>query len=196
MAATTRARPGAVSPRALRLVPSEPLRFLRPAPPPTRLLRRTTRRGMSTRHHTERQRQISSWLSQICSPAPPEFCDFWALCPSCRGSTIDVAQRGVNVRPKTLTSPAPIKKWTQWATPTDQPMGGRTKARRGWRGSSAACWCCCSSAILASAAWPLRRLLVRRGLRRGLAALVLLLVSVAIIAVPILYLEVAYVSER
>jgi|SRR6516162_8471762 len=51
-------------------------------------------------------------------------------------------------------------------------------------------------AILASAAWPLRRLLVRRGLRRGLAALVLLLVSVAIIAVPILYLEVAYVSER
>ena len=67
-------------------------------------------------------------------------------------------------------------------------MGGRTKARRGWRGSSAACWCCCSSAILASAAWPLRRLLVRRGLRRGLAALVLLLVSVAIIAVPILYL--------
>ncbi len=41
-------------------------------------------------------------------------------------------------------------------------------------------------ASLATAAWPLRRALVRRGLRRGAAAVVLLLLSLALVGLPLL----------
>src|SRR3954451_365855 len=41
-------------------------------------------------------------------------------------------------------------------------------------------------AILAIAAWPLRDLLLRRGLKRGLAATLLLLLALAIVVLPLL----------
>src|SRR5215470_19672793 len=41
-------------------------------------------------------------------------------------------------------------------------------------------------AILAIAAWPLRDLLLRSGLRRGLAATLLLLLALAVVALPLL----------
>src|SRR5260221_7149031 len=40
-------------------------------------------------------------------------------------------------------------------------------------------------AILAIAAWPLRELLLRRGLTRGLAATLLLLLALAVVALPL-----------
>src|SRR5215203_3814342 len=40
--------------------------------------------------------------------------------------------------------------------------------------------------ILAIAAWPLRDLLLRRGLKRGLAATLLLLLALAVVALPLL----------
>src|SRR5215208_8267684 len=41
-------------------------------------------------------------------------------------------------------------------------------------------------AILAITAWPLRDLLLRRGLKRGLAATLLLLLALAVVALPLL----------
>ena len=41
-------------------------------------------------------------------------------------------------------------------------------------------------AILAIAAWPLRDFLLRRGLKRGLAATLLLLLALAVVALPLL----------
>src|SRR5215467_1434228 len=41
-------------------------------------------------------------------------------------------------------------------------------------------------AILAIAAWPLRDLLLRRGLRRGLVAALLLVLALAVVALPLL----------
>ena len=41
-------------------------------------------------------------------------------------------------------------------------------------------------AILAIAAWPLRELLLRRGLKRGLAATLLLLLALAVVALPLM----------
>src|SRR6516164_7860005 len=43
-------------------------------------------------------------------------------------------------------------------------------------------------AILAIAAWPLRDFLLRRGLKRGLAATLLLLLALAVVALPLLAL--------
>src|SRR5215212_3191852 len=40
--------------------------------------------------------------------------------------------------------------------------------------------------ILAIAAWPLRDLLLRRGLKRGLAATLLVLLALAVVALPLL----------
>ena len=41
-------------------------------------------------------------------------------------------------------------------------------------------------AILAIAAWPLRELLLRRGLKRGMAATLLLLLALAVVALPLI----------
>src|SRR5215212_10317522 len=41
-------------------------------------------------------------------------------------------------------------------------------------------------AILAIAAWPMRDLLLRRGLKRGLAATLLVLLALAVVALPLL----------